>query len=137
MTLDNDIARRADELFRTRYDENLRRVDRLFGYLMLGQWVFAIVVAIAFSPYGWSGKVHTTHLHVYLAVFLGGALAGVPFALTRLRPGWVVTRNAVAVAQMLWSALLIHLSGGRIETHFHVFGSLAFLAALQLIGSGS
>jgi hypothetical protein len=29
---------------------------------------------------------------------------------------------------MLWSALLIHLSGGRIETHFHVFGSLAFLA---------
>src|SRR5206468_6040128 len=33
-----------------------------------------------------------------------------------------------AVSQMLWSALLIHLTGGRIETHFHVFGSLAFLA---------
>ena len=30
--------------------------------------------------------------------------------------------------QVLWSALLIHLTGGRIETHFHVFGSLAFLA---------
>ena len=29
---------------------------------------------------------------------------------------------------MLWSGLLIHLTGGRIETHFHVFGSLAFLA---------
>ena len=29
---------------------------------------------------------------------------------------------------MLMSALLIHLTGGRIETHFHVFGSLAFLA---------
>ncbi len=26
------------------------------------------------------------------------------------------------------SALLIHLSGGRIETHFHVFGSLAFIS---------
>jgi len=26
------------------------------------------------------------------------------------------------------SALLIHLSGGRIENHFHIFGSLAFLA---------
>ena len=26
------------------------------------------------------------------------------------------------------SALLIHLTGGRIETHFHIFGSLAFLA---------
>src|SRR5947207_2770783 len=29
---------------------------------------------------------------------------------------------------MLWSALLIDLTGGRIEAHFHVFGSLAFLA---------
>src|SRR5262249_23341437 len=38
------------------------------------------------------------------------------------------TRYTVAVAQMLMSALFIHLSGGRIETHFHVFGSLAFLA---------
>ena len=35
---------------------------------------------------------------------------------------------SVAVAQMLWSGVLIHLTGGRIETHFHVFGSLAFLA---------
>jgi signal transduction histidine kinase/CheY-like chemotaxis protein len=29
---------------------------------------------------------------------------------------------------MLMGVLLIHLTGGRIETHFHVFGSLAFLA---------
>jgi len=40
----------------------------------------------------------------------------------------VLTRHAIAVGQMLCSALLVHLSGGRIETHFHVFGSLAFLA---------
>ena len=32
---------------------------------------------------------------------------------------------------MLMSALLIHLSGGRIETHFHIFGSLAFLACYR------
>ena len=38
------------------------------------------------------------------------------------------TRYTIAVAQMLMGALLIHLTGGRIETHFHVFGSLAFLA---------
>src|SRR5262249_52316971 len=31
-------------------------------------------------------------------------------------------------ALMLGSALLIHLTGGRIEMHFHVFGSLTFLA---------
>jgi signal transduction histidine kinase len=43
-------------------------------------------------------------------------------------PGAAITRYVIAVAQMLWSALVIHLTGGRIETHFHVFGSLAFLA---------
>ncbi|HTA30068.1 MAG TPA: ATP-binding protein, partial [Candidatus Cybelea sp.] len=36
--------------------------------------------------------------------------------------------HTIAIGQMLTSALLIHLTGGRIETHFHVFGSLAFLA---------
>ena len=44
------------------------------------------------------------------------------------RPGDALTRYTIAVAQMLMGALLIHLTGGRIETHFHVFGSLAFLA---------
>src|SRR5678815_1927896 len=34
----------------------------------------------------------------------------------------------MCIRDRLYSALLIHLSGGRIETHFHVFGSLAFLA---------
>jgi hypothetical protein len=42
-----------------------------------------------------------------------------------------VTRHVIAGAQMLWSALLIHLSGGRIETHFHVFGSLGILAGYR------
>src|SRR6185369_14706962 len=49
-------------------------------------------------------------------------------SLALLRPGEAVTRHTIAIAQMLMSALLIHLTGGRIETHFHVFGSLAFLA---------
>jgi two-component system sensor histidine kinase/response regulator len=45
-----------------------------------------------------------------------------------IRPGQIITRHALAIAQMLMGSLLIHLSGGRSETHFHVFGSLAFLA---------
>ena len=47
--------------------------------------------------------------------------------LTIVQPGEALTRHAVAVCQMLMSSLLIHLTGGRIETHFHVFGSLACL----------
>ncbi|HEY5443766.1 MAG TPA: ATP-binding protein, partial [Pyrinomonadaceae bacterium] len=36
--------------------------------------------------------------------------------------------HTIGIAQMLMGALLIHVTGGRIETHFHVFGSLAFLS---------
>jgi signal transduction histidine kinase len=59
---------------------------------------------------------------------LGGLVSLFPALLAILRPGQPSTRYTIAVAQMLMSALLIHLTGGRIETHFHVFGSLAFLA---------
>jgi serine phosphatase RsbU (regulator of sigma subunit) len=120
--------RRAEQLFQDRSDENFRRTDRLFVYLMLGQWLFAIGLAVLVSPYAWSGKTHVVHAHVYIAVFLGGAVSALPVALGLSRPGWTGTRMVIASAQMLWSALLIHLSGGRIETHFHVFGSLAFLS---------
>ncbi len=54
----------------------------------------------------------------------GGLLNALPVALILTRPGWIGTRYTIAIAQMLWSGVLIHLTGGRIETHFHVFGSL-------------
>jgi two-component system, NtrC family, sensor histidine kinase HydH len=123
-----EIAQRAQALYTEQRQRVLRRVDRMFLGLMGGQWVFGILVALFYSPYGWEGKQRAIHLHVYLAVFLGGALSLFPMLLAWRRPGWVVTRQVIAVSQMLWSALLIHLTGGRIETHFHVFGSLAFLA---------
>jgi two-component system, NtrC family, sensor histidine kinase HydH len=122
------IAARARELYTEQRQRVLKRVDRMFLYLMGGQWVFGILVALFYSPYAWEGKQRAIHLHVYLAVFLGGALSLFPMLLAWRRPGWVVTRQVIAVSQMLWSALLIHLTGGHIETHFHVFGSLAFLA---------
>jgi len=52
----------------------------------------------------------------------------VPVALALTQPTDVLTRHIVAAGQMLMSALLIHITGGRVETHFHVFGSLAILA---------
>ncbi len=76
----------------------------------------------------WTGSHSRTHVHVWAAVGLGGVISALPMALAILHPGAAVTRFTIATAQMLMSALLIHLTGGRIETHFHVFGSLAFLA---------
>jgi len=124
----DEIATRVEAAFDQIMMVIFKRTDRMFAYLMAGQWLFGILVALVFSPYTWAGRAYTPHIHVYTAVFLGGLISSLPIALTLLKPGWAVTRYTVAVAQMLWSALLIHLSGGRIETHFHVFGSLAFLA---------
>ena len=74
------------------------------------------------------GATSQTHMHVWAAVFLGGAITAFPVLLAMFRPGETFTRHTIGIAQMLMGALLIHLTGGRIETHFHVFGSLAFLA---------
>src|SRR5258708_25676511 len=95
---------------------------------MLVQWVAGIAAAVWISPRAWAGATSQVHLHVWLAIFLGGAITSLPVFLTLVRPRDAFTRHTVAVCQMLMSSLLIHLSGGRIETHFHVFGSLALLA---------
>jgi signal transduction histidine kinase len=108
--------------------EIYRSTDRLFAGLMGFQWLAGIVFAVWVSPLAWSGSVSRIHLHVWAALVLGGIVSLFPALLGLLRPGRPSTRYIIAVAQMLMSALLIHLTGGRLETHFHVFGSLAFLA---------
>ena len=122
------ISRRAGDLFAQYQLEIHKRTDRLFAGLMGFQWIAGIIFALWVSPLAWSGTTSRTHLHVWAAVFLGGAICLFPALLGLLRPGEASTRYTIAVAQMLMGALLIHLTGGRIETHFHVFGSLAFLA---------
>jgi hypothetical protein len=122
------VVQRAEGRFNAHRKEILESTDRMFARLMIGQWIFAIAISLVFSPYAWQGKVKTVHAHVWTALLLGGAISSLPVLLAYLRPGALVTRHVIAVAQMLFSALFIHLTGGRIETHFHVFGSLAFLA---------
>jgi hypothetical protein len=122
------IVSRAEERLARQVALVHPRTDRLFAYLLGSEWLAGICVALIVSPWAWEGKTRAVHAHVWAASLLGGLIVSLPIALTLLRPGWVLTRHAVAVAQMLWSALLIHLTGGRIETHFLIFGSLAFLS---------
>ena len=125
---DTATSGRAAQLFaEARYNIH-RRTDRLFAGLMAFQWLMGIVFALWVSPLAWDGPVSRTHLHVWAAIIVGGIISLFPALLGLFRPGQPSTRYVIAVAQMLMGALLIHLTGGRIETHFHVFGSLAFLA---------
>ena len=123
-----DVSARAEVLRDDHYRQITERTDRIFAGLLIGQWLFGIVLALVVSPRSWAGLSSTVHPHVYSAVILGGILVIPPVALAALKPGESITRYAVGASQMFFGALLIHLTGGRIETHFHVFGSLAFLA---------
>jgi PAS domain S-box-containing protein len=119
---------RGDELFKQHQQEIYRNTDRLFARLMLFQWAAGILLAFLISPRTWSGQSSSIHIHIWSAIFLGGAISVFPIWLTRVWPGAAVTRYTIAAAQMLMSALLIDITGGRIETHFHVFGSLVILS---------
>jgi two-component system, NtrC family, sensor histidine kinase HydH len=122
------LEARAEALYESHRADVQRRTSRLFAWLMIAQWIAGVAMALFLSPYAWSGKVRSIHPHLQVALWLGAAISSLPLFLAFKRPTWWLTRYVISVAQMLWSALLIHLLGGRIETHFHVFGSLTFVA---------
>ncbi|HEV8377185.1 MAG TPA: response regulator [Candidatus Polarisedimenticolia bacterium] len=120
--------RGASALLHDHQDRIFRQTDRLFAGLLAVEWLAGIAAAVFISPQTWVGQFSKPHIHVWAAVFLGGAIVSFPILLALRQSGRPLTRHSIAVGQMLFGALLIHLTGGRIETHFFVFGSLAFLA---------
>ncbi|WP_146436260.1 PAS domain S-box protein [Blastopirellula retiformator] len=112
--------------------ENIyRNTDRLFAVLMPFQWICGIIATACASPWAWSGQSSYTHPHVWLAMLGGGLCCLLPCYLAIFRPGRLSTRMVIGCSQMVFVSILIHVTGGRIETHFYVFGSLAFLAAYR------
>tara|TARA_R110002072_G_C7973568_1_gene535065 strand:- start:7735 stop:10014 length:2280 start_codon:yes stop_codon:yes gene_type:complete len=122
------LGLRTTQLFSARFEAHQQRTDRIFRVLLIVEWIAGILAAVWLTPETWDGDASRTHLHVWSAIVLGGLITCFPVFLSYRCPGETVTRHIIAASQVLWSALLIHLTGGRIETHFHVFGSLAFIA---------
>jgi two-component system, sensor histidine kinase and response regulator len=122
------LVRLKEKIFKAHCQKVWQRTDRIFVGLLILQWLVGIAVALWLTPMTWIGATSSLHLHVLAAIFLGGTIAAFPILLIFLYPWHTITRHVVGISQMLFSALLIDLTGGRIETHFHIFGSLAFLA---------
>jgi serine/threonine protein kinase len=117
-----------DDLFEEQVFQTRVATDRAFAIVLGLEWICAVVLALIVSPLAWEGASYFIHEHVLAALFLGGIIA-LPAGLAAwFRSGSWWTRHMVATAQTLMAALYIHLTHGRIETHFMIFGSLAFLA---------
>src|ERR1700719_3510389 len=98
-----DIADRASALFSDMRSAIFRRTDKLFAGLFVFQWLAGIVAALLLSPTTWAGEQSQTHIHVWAAIFLGGAIAIAPLAMVLAMPGRSLTRHVIAIAQMLTS----------------------------------
>jgi len=102
--------------------------NRLFSGLMLLQAAIALGLALLLTPQTWAGTQANIHVHVIASAALAIVLGVVPAYLGWDRGEHPLTRYVMAISQAGFSALLIHISGGRTEVHFHVFASLAFLS---------
>ncbi len=118
----------SGELFQIQQHRAHSWADRFFLGLMLVQFLGLMATAAWISPLTWSGTNSSIHQHVWAALLIGGPITLFPAFLAWKLPGSTLTRFSIAIGQMFVSALLIHLTGGRVESHFHIFGSLAFLA---------
>jgi methyl-accepting chemotaxis protein len=91
------------------------RINRYFVVLLIVHVPVLAVVAVLFE-------------HSVLSTFLtASVIVSLPALLQRVWPGSVVTSVVMGAGLMQMSALLIHVSHGMIEMHFHVFVSLALL----------
>lgn len=103
---------------------------------MLGlTWFHAVIIALVGPALGYSLEISLealfrdgTVLHTLMEGFVVGLFA--------ILGGWrrasrTFQASAVGVGLMTSSAILVHLSGGYIELHFHFFVMLSFLALYQ------
>src|SRR6266850_2941626 len=126
-SLIDPVHRRAAVLLREQKRKIAKRADLLFASLMLLEWLAGIALAYWFSASIWSEVSDRIPPHDWDAPLFGTRLVLLSALVALTRPGTILTRHTLAVAQMLMGGMLIQLTGGRLETRFIVFAALAFL----------
>jgi len=91
------------------------------------RWAVRILIAHVGLAFGVAVVFHTS---VHLAIGAGLLIVSGPLTLVLLQPTSQLTSASIGAAAVSFSALLIHLSRGMIEMHFHIFVALAALSYL-------
>lgn len=119
---------RTETLFVESFRENASQTHRLMRRLIVAQALFVIAVAVWLLPRTWIGTTPHTGVHIVGSVILALSFAVVAMYLALRRTDTAASRIGMGAIQLLFSGLIIHVTGGRIESHFHIFASLAILS---------
>jgi signal transduction histidine kinase len=134
-TLAGDRAAQADRGTREGIDsvdsylqrylhEIAERTDRLFFWILLAEWLAAILIVMRGPPPG----CNVDPSPVWAAVVAGGAIVSWPMYVARTNPGERANRRQIAIAQAFMACLLVHFSRGRTEIHLAAIASFVFVA---------
>ncbi len=109
--------------------------QKRYSVLLGLTWFHAAIIALVGPLLGYSREISAEapfHDGTVLHTILEGTIVGFFAGLGSLRGvGRTLQATAIAMGLMSSSAILVHLSGGYIEFHFHFFVMLSFLALLQ------
>jgi len=83
--MNSALSTEATRLLQRHSLQNWESTDRMFGRLLLIEWIAVIAIAIWSSPFTWSGPERELHPHVWIAVVLGGIVVLPPLWLLILR----------------------------------------------------
>lgn len=117
-----------------------RFTGRIFSFLLPIQLAGTVLLAYFFNRDAAAGPFAAVMAD--RAILLAGlSFSALGFAAVMLFREWRFSRYIVGCCQMLMSGVLIQVTDGRLETHFHIFGSLALLSCyrdwrLLIVGSG-
>lgn len=103
------------DTFNTAESTYIAKINKIFSFALL----IHIGIALGFSAYFETGMT--------FAFLASLAICSLPLGLRYFTAQHKLTAFAHAVSMMFFSGLLIHLSRGMIETHFHIFVSIAAL----------
>lgn len=94
---------------------HLNSVNKIFSYVLIIHIFVSIILAYSFNT------------GIVFALVTSLAICSLPIFLTYFTQSYHLAAISHGVATMFFSGLLIHLSKGMIETHFHIFVSLAIM----------
>jgi two-component system sensor histidine kinase/response regulator len=105
------------------------RVDHVFAAVMLVQWIAIVGAALWASSGNWVGGHGHSHsvISSRVAIAESGALIQLALVLIWKKPGTALTRQLIAVEEMVICNLLICSTARLIDTRFQIFVVLALL----------